>query len=213
MRTMFRAGLTALAAAVLLGAARDGEAAYVPVFVGVAAEGDHWRWSYKVDFIPSDPGDWVQGGDGVVDPGAPGSRDFITLFDVGGYVDGSAVAGGGYSLLSPLLFEGASGRPFAPRHDDPDVVNLTFLPQFSFKGPWTFGAFSFLSTVGPDGPDVNASYSSQFSRGDPGVKLGGTGRVLLPAVPAVAVPEPSSLALAGLGALTLAVVSLRRRPA
>ena len=207
MRLSVRFGLAALAAAVLLGAAQDAKAVYAPQFVSVEPEGSNFRWTYNVVFATSGQPFQLQEGDGNLSPGTVGTQDFVTLYDIQGYVAGSATAGGGHALLSPLEFTGITGPNTAPV-DAPTVVNLTFrFDDGTATTDTTFTGFSFLSTFGPNAQG-QGFYTSQFSNNsNPISKVGEVGRVILPAV----VPEPSSVALIGMGVAGLFGYGYRRR--
>lgn len=208
---MLRFGWAALAA-VLLGPVGDVEAGYIPQFINVVQEGSNFRWNYNVVFTTTGaPTGSLQTGNGTLSPGTVGSQDFLTLYDIEGYVAGSAVAGGGHTLLTPLVNTGVTGPNTLPT-DSPAVVNLTFrFSGGSATADTTFTGFSFLSTLGPNFQNPEGFYTSQFTNGATApTKIGEVGRVILPSA---AVPEPTALAMLGLGSLGLLGLAARRRKA
>jgi hypothetical protein len=207
MRLSVRFGLAALAAAMLLGVAQDAKAVYAPQLVSITPEGANWRWTYNVVFSTAGQPFELQQGNGTLSPGTVGTQDFVTLYDIEGYVGGSATAGGSHTLLSPLVFTGITGPNTAPV-DLPTLVNLTFRYNSANQTTdATFTGFSFVSVYGPTSQS-QGFYTSQFSNNaNPISKVGEVGRVVLPSI----VPEPSSVALIGMGVAGLFGYGYRRR--
>jgi hypothetical protein len=216
MRMSFRFGLAALAAAALLGTAQDARALYAPQLVGGSptVEGANYRWTYNLVWGTSgNPLFLITAGTGanagVLSPGTVGSQDFVTLYDIQGYVPGSvAVSGAGvnHAALTPLVFTGITGPGTLPE-DLPTLVNLTFrYTGANLNVDQTFGTVSFLSTIGTS--YELGFYTSQYTNsGVANSKVGEIGRVTLPAI----IPEPSSVALIGMGVAGLFGYGYRRR--
>jgi hypothetical protein len=215
MRMSVRFGLAALAAAALLGTAQDARALYAPQLVGGSptVEGANYRWTYNIVWGTSgNPLFQITAGTGanagILSPGTVGSQDFVTLYDIQGYVPGSvAVSGAGvnHAAMTPVVFTGITGPNTAP-DDSPTLVNLTFrYTGANLNVDQTFGTVSFLSSIGASGVGF---YTSQYTNsGVANSKVGEIGRVLLPAV----IPEPSSVALIGMGVAGLFGYGYRRR--
>lgn len=211
MRTSVRLTLAAFAAAMFLGAAQEAKAVYAPQLIGVSGDlgGGVYEWSYRVVWGNNTTKDYLlTNGDNTVDPGTWGTSDFFTLYDVRGYVAGSASAGTDHTFDSANLV-GINGPAQAPP-DSASVINLTF--RYTGTGQVddaTFTTFSFKSTVPGTLNKTLGWYSSQFSNpaATPDTKVGESGRVELPGV----VPEPSSIALVGMGLAGLFGYGYRRR--
>jgi hypothetical protein len=213
MRMSFRFGLAALAAAALLGTAQDARAVYAPQLVGVTPDGANFRWSYNVVWgTQGSPAFQLTTGTGanagVLSPGTVGSQDFVTLYDIEGYVPGSALAGGSHTTLTPEVFVGITGPNTLP-DDLPTRYNLTFRFSAGTQGPdATFTGFSFLSNLSGAFANPLGFYTSQFTNtAVANSKVGEIGRVTLPAI----IPEPSSVALIGMGVAGLFGYGYRRR--
>ncbi|MFO0958549.1 MAG: PEP-CTERM sorting domain-containing protein [Isosphaeraceae bacterium] len=208
MRSNVRVGLMAASAVLLVGTSRDARADYSPQFISVVSEGNNWRWTYNVLWGSQTGGiAQLQTGNGTLAPGAVGSQDFLTLYDIQGYIPGSAIAGGSHTLLNPVVTVGVTAPNTSPI-DDPGVANLTFrFNAGTQSGDATFTGFSFLSSFGQAESRLGF-YTSQFTRtSSANSKVGEIGQVLLPGV----VPEPSSLSLVGLGLVGLIGYGYRRR--
>lgn len=201
MRKFARFTLAALAAAMFLGAAQDAKAVYSPTLVNVVDNGDGtYTWNYNVNWSTLTPA-----------TSELTTGDFFTLYDVNGYVAGSATTTGGsdHAFLSAQNI-GINAPAQAPP-DNPNVVNLTF--QYTGSGTSeaskTFSGISFKSIVPGTVTQTLGWYSSQYLNltTTPSSDIGESGRVNLPGV----VPEPSSIALVGMGLAGLFGYGYRRR--
>ncbi|MBA4068022.1 MAG: hypothetical protein C0501_30820 [Isosphaera sp.] len=194
-----------LAAAAVAAAAAPASAGLLPVSVSVQPEAGNFRWTYSV-VLPSDMK--LQAG------------DYFTIYDFGGYVPGSGM------VLSPFPDDMAAGfwsfstsktGPTPDRlnpQDDPMTDNLTW----KYSGPTipsgqlTLGNFTATSMF-------EMSQDSFFTATNPTALTGEidsnitetltpTGMVT---TPPPGVPEPTTLALAGLGLPVAGVARWVRR--
>ncbi len=190
--------LAALTAAVV---ATPADAGLLPVSVTVQPEAGNFRWTYSV-VLPTDMK--LQAG------------DYFTVYDFGGYVNGSG------GVLSPYPDDSAAGLwsfttsktgptpDLLNPADDADIDNLTW----TYNGPTlpagkvTLGNFiatslfsetqsSFFTATNPRAADgiVDANITNTITP---------VGQVT---PPPPGVPEPTTLALAGLG---LPIIGIRR---
>jgi len=122
---------------------------------------------------------------------SPNTTNFVTIYDVQGYVAGSAA-----SSVFPTITTQATGiNPITQSPPDTGVLNLTFTYTGAFQdasgaSPIVLGTVSFLSSNGGTAPIF---YSAATQRDTvPGQIANNTSVVL---GPAAAVPEPGPVAL------------------
>lgn len=194
-----------LTLAVLAACTAPATAGLLPVSVTVQPEAGNFRWTYSV-VLPSDMK--LQSG------------SFFTIYDFAGYVGGSA----GVSSTSPddtyASFWSVSANPVGPTpdrlnpQDDPNLTNLTF----TYNGPTipsgqlTLGNFAATSQFGQTQDSFFTATNPRAADGqiDSNITstLSPTGS--LPPGP-IGTPEPTTLALAGLGLPLVGLGRLLRR--
>jgi hypothetical protein len=189
MKFCTRFGLAAFAAMVLASAG-DARAAFIVNTVTsptVAPEAGQFRWTYNLQFntgLPTAPETLVSG-------------DFLTIFDVGPI--SSITTSAGLSASTALLGVTA---PFQNVTDNPGLGNVTVTytgPTLSVDTPFTL---TFLSPYGSQTPGFFSGQTTLAS----GPKAGNSSQTQVPAV-----PEPSSVALIGMGVAGLFGYGYRRR--
>jgi len=192
------AAFGAIVAAAALFAGGAVKAQLTPTFDVVTPNGGNFTWSYDLD---------VAGAARL----RPGGGTFFTLYDIAGYVAGSAFAPAADWSIS----EQATGMtPTGVSVPDGGATNVTFTyigaattgPSSMFDGP---DAFGFDSTSGASKPGGVFSYQNPKnnpSHPDDGLRQFGAGGVVLPS----AVPETSSLMLLVPGLVPFGIM-LRRR--
>lgn len=168
-------------------------------------------YSYAVNLAP---GAQLTGAD------AAGEQDdeFFTIYDFGGYLEGSAAAAPGWSISAAKIGRTPAGVTVA---DDADRWNVTFLyagPETLTAGssPLYVGTFTLSSTLGPTWQ--SGVRTAQTTNGQTGLIVPNIGDVQLPGVSdgsggtesqnLAAVPEPATAILLAGGLATLA---LRKR--
>jgi len=180
----------ALAAAAVLTAPTTARAGLVPVQVSVVPDGGMYRFTYAI-VLPTDS---------VLRPG-----DYFTIYDFDGFVDGSQMASG--SAYSPNWTFSASKTGPTPSgvapDDNPDITNLTWKytgAEINIDASVGLGNFWALSLY-PDTTDSWFTASTGTSSGVPDHNVTPTIVPVpkAPGTPPPGVPEPTTLALAGLG--------------
>jgi len=193
----------ALAAAALGGTARAG---LVPSSVTVTPDAGNFRWTYAV-VLPTDMK--LQSG------------SYFTVYDFGGLVAGSISAPDGWAVST-----GNAGPVPTGLHpsDDPNQINLTF----TYNGPTIPTGQLGLGNFWADST-LSTSVQTEFTAQNPQASTGNLDRNLVetisPGTPGSTgggdtgggggtvsgVPEPTTLALAGLGLPALGAIRLTRR--
>lgn len=187
-----------LSAALACGLATGAQAGLLPTSVTITPEAGNYRWTYAV-VLPTDT--QLQ------------SRDYFTLYDFGGRVPGGELVPDGWALS--VATGGGTPDRLTPR-DDPAVPNLTW----TYTGPTLvtgqvgLGNFWAVSTLGGDRGREGA-FTSQTHRTSDGLGERNVTETLVPtgggAGDPPLVPEPGTLALAGVGLPLLGLVRLARR--
>jgi len=199
-----------LVAALLAAAAVPARAGFAPDFIGTTAgPGANTGFNYNLIFTTIGAEERLEGAAGAPAPDVINSADFLTIYDVGGFV--SATAPAGFTVQTQLV--GING-PFTVPPDDSTLTNVTFVYT---------GADITVSTIFTGALIVSSSsltnidyYTSQRTDNE-GLninrKIGEVGTTTVPGGSPVAVPESSSLILAGLGALGLVGATRRCKAA
>jgi hypothetical protein len=193
------------AAVVAIGVSAPAQAGLLPVSVSVQPEAGNFRWTYSV-VLPTDM--QLQAG------------NYFTIYDFGGYVAGSANvtspfppdAAGFWELTVGNL--GPTPAMLNPE-DDPNIENLTWTytgPTINTGGKETLGNFAATSLY----EDSQLSFFTGTNpRASDGVIDSNITETLTPVgkilPPPSGVPEPTTLALAGLGLPFVGVARWIRR--
>jgi hypothetical protein len=194
--------VSAVAVAVSAGSASAG---LLPVSVTVQPEAGNFRWTYSV-VLPTDMK--LQSG------------NFFTIYDFAGYQAGSANVSSASPDPSYAQYWKLSTAPLGPTpdrlnpQDDPNITNLTF----TYNGPTipagkiTLGNFSAASTFSATAASFFTATNPQAASGQIDSNITST---LVPqgtnVPPAIGTPEPTTLALAGLGLPLVGLACYLRR--
>jgi hypothetical protein len=182
--------LTALALFGFAGVAEKAEAGLLPVGVTPLPESGNFRWTYAI-VLPTDV--------------SIKSGDYFTIYDFAGYLPGGESAPANWAFSSSN--SGLTPAGVLP-NDDPSLPNLTW----KYTGPTQtgqvgLGNFWAVSQYGTGTEDSFTALSHNAAYGIPDSNVTTTTvPVMVPVPPGV--PEPGTLALAGLG---LPLVALFRR--
>ena len=189
-RTLTRMFAAAAAALAVTGTAAAG---IIPISVTVTPEAGNFRWTYAIQ-LPTDMK--LQAG------------DYFTIYDFGGLVAGSQFANptadtGDWTMTTATRPVPVGLNP----NDDAAIPNLTF----RYEGPTVLvgglglGNFGATSTVGTTTATDFTAQNRQFSTNELDRNIVDT---IAPGVPVIdppsGVPEPTTLALAGIGLPLLA---------
>jgi hypothetical protein len=211
MRRVIRFALFALTIGLAMSAARTTLAGFSAELVNVVPVGPNFQYNYELIFQTLPGRERIELGSGAINPGVPGSQDYVTIYDVGAAGEFvSATAGAGFAVQTALL--GVDASQTTP-NDHPFLFNATFRyagPPATVAANTVFTGFSIVSTLGPPGAGpVIDEYGSQFTDnagGDVNQKISQIGAV---EVPPTLIPEPGTWALLVLG--FIGAVAMRRR--
>src|SRR5215204_467361 len=160
MRRLATFGLTAFFALAISSAA---QAALIAQFTGTTPSGSNTTYNYNLVFSTNNGLDRLDAGSGALNPGAVGSADFITLYDVG--LSGptgnlvSATAGPGFSVS--IQNPGINAAQTSPI-DDVLLSNVTFKYTGSTISTDTvFGGFGI--TVKNDDGTTLKQFTAQYT--------------------------------------------------
>ena len=185
-----------LGATVAMLAATSANAGLLPVSVTITPEAGNFRWTYAI-VLPTDMK--LQSG------------NYFTIYDFGGYVAGSASAPDGFALT--VSKAGPTPDRLNPQ-DDPMIDNLTFRYTGATipSGQIGLGNFWAVSTFGTQADSFFTARTNRSSDGLVDSNITGTivpvGGVV---TPPPGVPEPTTLALAGLGLPLVGLARMLRR--
>jgi hypothetical protein len=195
------------AAALVAASAGTADAGLLPVSVSVNPEAGNFRWAYSV-VLPSDMK--LQSG------------SYFTIYDFAGYVEGSASVlsampeGATWTITTSNLGSTPGGvNPV----DDPTKTNLTFM----YSGPTvpngSLGLGNFIATSlygeGYTPPEDSPNFAATNPRALDGVTDANVTNTTVPVgeelPPPIGTPEPTTLALAGLGLPLIGLARYIRR--
>jgi hypothetical protein len=191
-------GRWAAAAVVAVGLAGSANAGLLPTEVSVFPEAGNFRWQYAI-VLPTDMK--LQSG------------NYFTIYDFNGLVDGTVVTPDGNWTAS--VQNSGTVPPLLLPTDDPAIPNL----MFTYNGPTItagqIGLGNFMATS-TFGERREVSFTAETNRSSDGLKDSNitstdapTGQVVDPPD----VPEPATLALAGLALPLLGLGRLRKKKA
>jgi hypothetical protein len=134
--------------------------------------------------------------------------DFFRVYDFGSYVAGSIAAPAGWTASVSLVNPTPPPNVILTHGDDPAIWNLiyTYTGSTPIVGPTTITGFTAQSMTG-GGAVVTKDFVGRNNETVGSSFVDAVGDVLVPAV----VPEPSSVALLGLGGVGVIGLLARRR--
>ncbi|HJZ56011.1 MAG TPA: PEP-CTERM sorting domain-containing protein [Gemmataceae bacterium] len=197
IRRTWIARLFAVAVAAVAVDGSSAQAGIIPVSVTVTPEAGNFRWTYAV-VLPTDMK--LQSG------------SFFTIYDFGGLMPGTISAPDGWTAS---VSNTTTPPPGLKPGDSPNLPDITFHYTGSevLTGQVGLGNFWAVSTVGESGV-------SEFTAQNPQASTGNIDRNIVetiaptppgPPPPPSGVPEPTTLALAGLGLPLIGAARLFRR--
>jgi hypothetical protein len=195
IRRTWIARLFAAAAVAALALGSDARAGLLPVAVTITPEANNFRWTYAV-VLPTDMK--LQAG------------DYFTIYDFGGLVADSTAAPDGWTVA--INKSGPTPDRLNPQ-DDSMVENLTFTYNGeTLNGQIGLGNFWAVSTFGESSASFFTARNPRSADGAFDSNITET-IVPRPSVvdPPTGVPEPATLALAGLGLPLLGAARLLRK--
>jgi len=184
----------AVAAVAVSGSAQAG---IIPASVTVTPEAGNFRWTYSI-VLPTDMK--LQAG------------NYFTIYDFGGLVPGSITAPTDWSVSSTN--SGPVPTGLNP-NDDANVPNLTFTYTGATIPTGQLGLGNFWA-VSTQGDSTTVSFTAQNPQASTGNLDRNIVNTIAPVVPngggtQTGVPEPATLALAGLGLPFVGAARLLRR--
>jgi len=177
--------------------ASTASAGIIPASVTVTPEAGNFRWTYAI-VLPTDMK--LQAG------------DYFTIYDFGGLVPGTNVQPADWSFSSSMVGPVPTG--LAPI-DNPSIDNLTWTYNGATIPSGQVGLGNFWA-VSTSGSSVTVNFTGQNPQASTGQSDRNIVDTLAPAPPGPVdppsgVPEPTTMALAGLGLPLLGAARLLRR--
>jgi hypothetical protein len=180
-------------ALVLGAAALAARADIIPTLSGISANGSNFTWNYASNVTV----------DQQVNPG-----DFFTIYDFGGFINGSASQPSNWTFSSSLT--GINPSLVTPQ-DNPSLMNLTWTynGSTSLVGSQALGSFSIVTSTNQLTTGDFASKATRSNGPNAGTEIDNVGTVSVP------VPEMSALlpilSVCGAGLLSMVPTLLRRK--